>query len=431
MPAKRVVQDIVPLDIRPRRSAKEVAIPIVIKRKNIRSKIKPPSETPSPKFKHSKSIAFTVVFACIAIIALALSLLYTKAIVTITPTTIPLNIDGNFIAKKDNTNPDLLTYQIMTVTLDDTKTIPATDGPLIQTKAKGTITLYNNYSSTTQKILAGTRILSNKNLIYKTTWSITIPGKKVLQGKTVPGSIDVGIIADQVGAEYNVAMSDLAGDFKILAYKGSDKYQGFYGRIKKEIEGGFSGKKKIISPELEKATNLDLEKRLKDKLLEKISSSMLDGLVFFDNAYTIEYQKLPTINTDTDMATIGMKGTLNGIIFNSKDLIEFITKKPIQESKLSSYKVDGLKTLDFSIVNIKDFSAKKTTTLSFNLRGPVKITGTFSEKDLKNKLLGIKLDQMTPIVKQYPSIKSVAVLLTPFWMRSFPSSADNIIIEYK
>lgn len=448
MIAKRVVQDIVPSERKPssRRITRAVhsertddEIPVIIKKRNVSKKevvnenpVQPRFDAKSkPRPKYSKIFTFGAIFLCVAIIALALSLLYSRAIVTITPSTIPINLDGNFFAKKDSNTSDILNYKVVTVNFNEYKTVPATDGPLIQTKAKGTVTLYNNYSSTTQKILAGTRISSSNGLIYKTTWTVVIPAKKLVKGKMTPGSIDVGVIADQAGSEYNIKVADYKDDFKIVAYKGSAKYTGFYGKIKKDIIGGFSGKKKIISAEVEKAANLELEKILSDKLLKNASLAVLDDLVFFDNAYTIEYEKLSPADATDGVTSIGMKGTLYAIIFNSKSLVEFIAKKQITDNKLSTYTVDGLDTLEFKVVNTKDFSVKTGTPLSFSLNGSIRIVGTFSEKELKTKLLGIKLDQMSPIIKQYPSIKNVSVLLTPFWMRSFPSSADKIIFEYR
>lgn len=458
MTSKRVVQDIVPSDKKIRRSTRSTLpirrttkknepeidvvekineeIPVIIKKRSNYSNshfdeiTKQPSKTYF-KSKYSKLITFSIVFVCISIIAIALSLLYTKAVVTITPVSIPINIDGNFIAKKDSNNADILGYQVVTANIDEYKTVPASDGSLVQTKAKGTITLFNNYSSTTQKILAGTKISSDKNLIYKTTWTVVIPGKKTIGGKVLLGTVDVGIVADQAGANYNIPMSEYATDFRIVAYKGSPKYQTFYGRIKKDIVGGFSGKKKIISTDVEKTANTDLENTIKEKLLKNISSTLTNGLVLFDNAYNIEYQKLPQIDSDPGTAKIGVRGNIYAVVFNSKSLIEFITKKQIEDSHLQSYKVDGLTALKFNIINEKDLPAKKGIPLSFNLHGPIKITGIFSEGELKKKLVGIKLDKMNPIITQYPSIKNVSVLLTPFWMRSFPNSTDNIIIEYK
>jgi hypothetical protein len=119
------------------------------------------------------------------------------------------------------------------------------------------------------------------------------------------------------------------------------------------------------------------------------------------------------------------------VIFNSKSLIDQLARKQIDDNRLQTYKIEGLKSLKFTMLNTKDNPIKKGLPISFNLDGSIKITGTFSESELKNKLLSVKLDQMNTIIKQYPSIRSVSVVLTPFWMRRFPNSPENIIFEYK
>ena len=71
-------------------------------------------------------------------------------------------------------------YNIITATSTQTKTVNAVKGPLIQTKSKGLVTLYNYNSTTPQKLLAGTRLSDSNNLVYRTTSTVIIPGMKNL-----------------------------------------------------------------------------------------------------------------------------------------------------------------------------------------------------------------------------------------------------------
>jgi hypothetical protein len=275
MTAKRVVQDIVPSEKKPapRRISRPVQaeraddeIPVIIKKKSVAKKEivrENPVHTrfdtkPRPKPKFSKIFAFGAIFICVAIIAIALSLLYSRAIVTITPSSIPINLDGNFFAKKDSNTSDILDYKVVTVNFSEYKTVPATDGPLIQTKAKGTVTLYNNYGTASQKILAGTRLSSIDGLIYKTTWTVVIPARKLVKGVMTPGSIDVDVIADQASSEYNIKVADYKDDFKVVAYKGTPKYTGFYAKIKKDIVEDFQVKRRLYLQKLKRQQMMSL-----------------------------------------------------------------------------------------------------------------------------------------------------------------------------
>ena len=378
-----------------------------------------------------KALIFLIILICVIIIGIALSLLYSKAIVVVTPEKLNLNVSGNFIAKKDVTNSDTLGYQVVTLSDEASKPITATSGPLIQTKAKGTVTLYNSYSTTTQKIVAGTRLVNNSGLVYKTLTTVTIPGKKMVSGKLVFGSIPATVIADQAGENYNARILDLTGDFKFIGYNGTDKYQGFFGRLKTDITGGYNGKKIIISPELDKAVNDELQATIEKKLLAKVASVVPDGFVMFNKNYTMDYQREASSTNAKDSSLINMKGTMYAVIFNSKALLNLIASKEIQNSRLVNYKVDGINQLNFNLINDKDFSAKKGNTLSFSLNGPVKIAGIINENELKTKLLGLNAKGIDSVIKENPSVKYATVLLTPFWMRSFPNSLDSITIEYK
>ena len=191
------------------------------------------------------------------------------------------------------------------------------------------------------------------------------------------------------------------------------------------------GHDKIISKETSKAIYAELQNSLKEKLISQISLSVPEGYVLFDNAYTIENTSIATTTVDAKNAKITLKGTLYGLIFNNQNLINYIAQKQIQQSQLVSYRIEGLKDLDFRLTNTKDFKAKDGSNLNFSLKGGVSIIGTIVEKDLKGKLVGRDLKETRSIIMESPSVSSSAVFLTPFWMRSFPKSVDNIKIEYK
>src|SRR3990167_7034467 len=110
MPRKKIVQDIVPserrtirnIPIREQRS-EPVAEPVFVKR-------------PVKKNKGGGKyfISFIIVFICVAVIGIALSFSYSKAVVTITPKVSDFDIDGTFTAKKDAQNGDL-GYEVVSV----------------------------------------------------------------------------------------------------------------------------------------------------------------------------------------------------------------------------------------------------------------------------------------------------------------------------
>lgn len=450
MPAKKVVQDIVPSERRtirnipvrvmpteptpPRKTRtripKEETPVIHIEEDEI---VPPPPLTRRPRGGSSGKkviLSFAIILICCGVIGFALSFLYSKAVVTITPQITELNVAGTFTAQKESAN-SVLIYEVVNVSNTRHESIPATAGPRIETKAKGTITLYNNYSATAQKIVAGTRLSDTEGYIYRTSSTVTIPGKKTVGGKVVPGSIAVPVIADAPGEGYNNTVAELKGDYKIVAYKGTPKYEGFYGRLKTDLSGGFSGNKMVIDPEVEKTAIASGEEALKADLLIELKNAVPENYILYDSAYVSSFTKGTASFKSTTTADIALQGTLQGIIFKRDALLKSIAGKEIQKFPSSTYKVEGMEDLNFSLLNTKDISLKKGTPVIFSLKGDMMIVGTFEEEELKKKLRGIALEDSNTVFAQYGAISNAYALITPFWLRHFPNTEERIILEYK
>lgn len=408
-----------------------------------KEKVLPSVEVNEGKKSKSKKLisntlaTFLVIFVSVGVIAIALSLMYSKAVVTITPKTANFQINQKVNAKK---NPSLreLQYSIIVATSTQTQTVNATKGPLIQTKAKGTVTLYNFNSTTPQKILAGTRLSDSNNLVYRTTSTVIIPGMKNLSDKKNPGSISLSVIADKPGSEFN-KINSTAEVLKIIAYKGSTKYDTIYAKTKTDLTGGYSGNKLTVSPKDEKQAVESLKSSLKAILEDKIKESVPTEDILYPKLSSIEYSVLPLESQKADsnstektvQTQINVQGVIRAVVFDTDQMFKYLAQEQVERFPSSSYTVKGVKELNVSIDNIKDFSPKKENTLVLNVDGKLSMTGTFSEDNLKSELVGKKLKESNSIFAKYPSISSAYALITPFWMRSFPNSKEKIILNIK
>lgn len=368
-------------------------------------------------------ITFGIIFVSIAIIAVALSLLYSKAAVTITPKVVHFDINTTVTAKK--TNDASLVYQVVTSTGSMSQSVPAVSGPLIETKAKGTLVLYNE-QPTQQKIIAGTRVANADGLVFRTTATVVIPQVKV--DKT-PGTVSVGILADQAGANYNTSLTNPA--FKVVAYKGTPKYTTVYGKLSTSVTGGFSGSKETISSDVQTAAVQSLKEAVKTKLVADAKTQVPKDSILYDTAYSIEYEVVDPVAKDATSAIIAVKGTLSGAMFKKNELLKATSGKELDKFSAPTYTITGVEDLKFTLINTKDFSARKGTPLIFTIKGPITLVGTFSDSALKNELKGTYLKDSSKIFAHYPAISNAYALITPFWMRYFPSSPDKIMIDIK
>src|SRR3990167_860975 len=162
--------------------------------------------------RHGKlifSIAGVVVFL------VAIYMFFGKATVQIKPQRQPIDFKLSASTADSYTQVDAVTYRIpgqfLSYTGEVKKDFQASGQQMVVKKTRGEITVYNNYNSEPQNLITTTRFESAKGFIFRIQRSITVPGTRLINGKTTPGSVRVEIIADKPDEEYNIP----AGKFTI------------------------------------------------------------------------------------------------------------------------------------------------------------------------------------------------------------------------
>ncbi len=263
--------------------------------------------------KNSRIFLWSVCVASVAILLFFLSSFFATAKVTITPKTEALAMNNSYTIslKKEIAG---LHYEIMTVKKTLSKPIETDGEESVERKAIGKVILYNNFSTSNQKLINNTRLQSADGRIYRIRESVEIPGIKTINGIKTPGNIEVEAIADEAGDKYNMKISDFKGDFTIPGFKGNPKYSGFYGRLSQDMSGGIIGKVKKVSETALSTGREELKNNLKAELIKEAYSQKPDQYVVFKNNYYIETNDLPDSSEDKDY-NINEDGTIYSIIF--------------------------------------------------------------------------------------------------------------------
>ncbi|MEI6057870.1 MAG: hypothetical protein WCQ60_02760 [bacterium] len=384
----------------------------------------------------------TIALFCIVAIIIAVSFVYANAVVTIIPKKDTITVDATFVACKDTACPPSISnknqsfaYEVIQVPAAELhQTTPAIDGPFVQTNATGSVVLYNTYSTTPQLIAAGTRLSNTAGRVYKTIKSVTVPGFKKTGSTAVPGSVSVSIAATAAGAEYNILPTDLTGDFKVVAYKGTDKYNDFYARLNpaNAITGGFSGRTKIVASSTLAQVYTTLKQKLAAQLLAQSTALIPDGYIMYGDAYSITY--VPVVASSTTSASsidVGMRATFYGIMFAKNNLVKAaaLAAKPPKDVLAgypnNQFTITGLDALTFTNPATNSVINQPFT---FALKGVFTVTGTFPASDIISQLQGKTLAQSNDIFAKYSTIAGAHAILTPFWRHSFPNSPKKISI---
>ena len=359
------------------------------------------------------------VVAGVAVVFLffAVSFVFSKAMVTITPKTSEIPYNQNLQAVKD-TDEETLSFDLVVLSGEEKKTLRGGEVTDLSVKARGTVVIYNNFSTATQLLAIDTRLEGSNGKIYKTEKALAVPGMK---GVT-PGSIEVGIYGSEAGEAYNSEPLD----FTILGFKGTSKYAKFYARSKGNITGGFVGKGSVVSDGSKTNAINEMKDILQTKLAKKATEQIPPGFVLFPDAsfLVVDSEEVgKSANGSTDVP-ISIKGTLYGFLFNEEELTKEIVSTAVAGDESEVF-ISNIRDLTFSLIS-RDTSGADVKNINFSLTGTPKVVWKFDGDTLAGELKDKKKSDFNQILSQYPNIDSADLILRPFWKRSFPSELKNI-----
>lgn len=383
-----------------------------------------------PRFDFSIfSFKFLSVFlgAALLLVAGVLYFVLPRAEINIFPKTEPLEQSFEVSAEKGSAKIDLadqkIPAQFLKIEKSGSKEFAATGKRQFNEKARGVITVFNEYSSSPQTLVSTTRFISEDGHVFRTAKTITVPGAKIEEGKIKASSIDVEVVADQAGFEYNIEPAK----FTIPGFKDTPKYTAFYGRSKTAMTGGAVGEAKIVSQDDFNKAKEEIWKDLETSLDKEIKLQIPGGLKLLDNALKKEIVSLePSVEVGgrTEKFSLTVKGAAKALILSEDDL-----KKLIEEN-LAKNSIEGekVKTRDVEITykNVSpDFDRLK---LAFEASVSGKIVWQVDEAAIKNSIAKKNLVEIKNIFDQHQEIERAQITLWPFWVKEAPSDLNKIKI---
>lgn len=389
-----------------------------------------PRGTSHSRFGISRK-AIIVIGAIMALIVIGyfVPAYFSRAVFIIVPKKVSVNVDSTYVAT-NIPKEGLLTYKIISSESFSSTTVPAIDGPSLSAKAQGVLNIFNSYSETARRLVAGTRFSSPSGKIYRLTSSIMIPGYKISStGAVIPGSIKSLVAADQVGTEYNIDNTGSNKTFMIVAYKGGDKYEKIYGELTNNIKGGASGNKKIIDPVLLASTTAILKTKLTGELEAMIQNKISSEYFMFGKGSTTF--ETAVSDSASNQAIVTVHGMIYGISIRRSELVAKLAGQSTVDSFGGfPFEPVGLDKITFTLSNQKYFSPDAGTTAVMQLKGNFALIGKVPVDELKKKFAGMAPSDTIRILRAYSPIidltKSSGQVVPP-WLK-IPTNIDKISI---
>jgi len=378
--------------------------------------------------KGSLIFLWIICIVCIAILLFTLSSTFSTATLTITPKnqTVVLNDVYNITSDK-NISTSTLHFEVMTLKEDLSKNLETDGEEYVERKATGKAVIYNNFSTTNQRLINNTRLETKDGLTYRIRQSVDIPGIKTIAGVKTPGSIEVEIIADMPGDKYNMKLSDFKGDFTIPGFKGSTKYTGFYARLSADVVGGFIGNVKKVSDDTLTAGRTDLKNTLNVNLIKEIFSKKPEQYVLFKDNYYIKCNDLADEFLDKEYK-ISEECSINAIIFDSNALSTFIAINKIKG--FDNSKVDIMWN-DKDTVILQGLTEKpwNETSLKAKFTGPAQVVWMFDTNEILSSIVGQDKSVVSSVIENNKnSLTEIQANIRPMWKNTFPKNSKKITI---
>ena len=341
------------------------------------------------------------------------------AVINISPYKETLAIDSKFRASVNLAFAGL-SFEIAQLSAEESGLVAATGISSGGQKASGKITVYNNYGSAPQRLIANTRFQTSDGKVYRIKGAISVPGM---------GVTEATVYADQAGEEYNIGPAD----FTLPGLKGGPRFEKVFAKSKTTMSGGASGNSRIVKKEDIDSVRASINEKIKNRLAEKLSKQKPEGYILFADAVKIEYAE----NSDNPKAgdssgrsmAFKTKGSATGYLFKKDDLAKALTdnnsgdfKKAPKDEPVA---VDNVESLDFNLIS----ADAKNKEITVWLKGNADFVWTVDTAKLLEEIINYKGKDYTSVFQNYPAIEKAAIVQSPKWWPRFPKNKSKIKIN--
>ncbi|MDR3582395.1 MAG: hypothetical protein P4L67_03945 [Candidatus Pacebacteria bacterium] len=312
--------------------------------------------------------------------------------------------------------------QVFTSNKNVTETFKASSQSAVSLKAQGTITIYNDYSTSPQQLVATTRFLTPDGKIFRITQDVTVPGAtKASDGTLTPSSVNAPIAADQPGPDYNIGP---VAKLTIPGFAGKPQASGFYGTINASTTGGFTGTRGVPTAADITAAKASTTAALQASLQGGFSGSYPNNFKILDGATDIQVGTL-TVNTTTDDQgnfTVFSSATLSAIGFDESAL-----KNDLLAQAQGQYPSSTFHDITLNYTNVQANFTKGQVAFSVSAQG--NLEPAFMPVVFEQDILGKNVSEARNTIAALTQLSSGEISVWPLWLGTIPADPAKVKIN--
>lgn len=369
---------------------------------------------------------FVVILTLVVFIFLGLAVfVLPRATVVITLKKIPVAFDEKVEASSQvkevaiEGNKILLPGELLIAKKNLQMDFEAHGKEIIGTKASGTLTVYNSYSSRPQTLVKSTRFETPDKKIFRLTKQVTIPGAQILNGKIKPSKIEVSVIADEVGDSYNIPPTPL---WRIPGFKGTPRYEGFYAESVKPMSGGFAGERAVPTKEDLELGRKETQEALESILKNQIALLLRGELKVLEGASSFRVTKEDIGEVKDGRFSLFQEGEMRYLVFDEAALKNTLVAKYSQDLP------ENLRVFSFNISYTNPEVDLILGKESFGAKGSLVFESNLDREKISKDLLGKDGGDINAYLSVLPGLEKAKVSLWPFWVTSVPNDSKKVKI---
>lgn len=377
-----------------------------------------------PDFNKFRKRVFTLGGLGVALIAFIIWAVWfaPAAIITISAQTSLVNVNqvAQLTSDSGKAKPEegILLSRTETITKQNEVEFEATGEKEVGERAKGTVRFSTDSIAASRRgvtIPTGTTIRASNGLTFKTSASVKID-------EDTSDGVDVNVIADEIGTDYNGASGTVSGAPANIA-----------ARFIAPTSGGSSRKIKVVSQaDIEKATE-QLAEKPKNNAKSELAAKFSDSYKVIDESFTESYKDpISSPGRDEEVAegkkaTIKAESTYTLIAIDKSQLGKLLDEALKEESEDDTEQKVYENGLDE--VKITNFT-NRDGALQINLTASGRIGPNIDNQKVKDSAKGKRYGEIQADLESIDGVKEADIKFSYFWVTKVPNNDDRITVEF-
>jgi len=310
------------------------------------------------------------------------------------------------------------------ITKEVTENFDATGSKDGGSKATGQAVIYNEFSGENQPLVATTRLETADGKIFRITKNVIVPGMTNVGGETKSGAIEVDIVADQPGENYNIDPAS----FRISGFKDTPaKYEKFSAKSSKPTTGGSTGAAKVVTAQDIASAKEKIAVDVKKTAITELRSSLSSDHKIFDDAVQVEVQNISisdNAGAEKEKFSATAKLQASALSFREADV-----EKLMRENLVQSGANEGEILFDNPVTYVLADSNIGQKTLNFQAKTDAKIGAGLDTENFKKGILGKNEANAQIYAKNFPAIQKMDITFWPFFVNRIPMREGRVEIK--